>query len=264
MRATRRPFWQVWLLIAALALIQPARADPPPGPSVASQVRGGEFMSGGKRVEDFYCVPDAPGAHPAVIMLHGAVPRGAGNERFAAMCRDLAASGYRAIFVEYYSQAGPARPGEQPVTGLGFAAWVNQNFPIWMREIADAVQALASDPAVEPDRIAVMGFSLGAFLALAAGAQEGGRLAAIIDYHGGMNRSYIALAVNMPPTLILHGGADSTVPVRYAQEVDAILIRYGRPHETVIYPGAGHGFAGADEVDSWHRTLDFLRRYLGR
>src|SRR5262249_43632135 len=131
-------------------------------------------------------------------------------------------------------------------------------------EIADAVGVLASDPAVEPDRIAVMGFSLGAFLALAAGAQEGGCIAAIIDYHGGMNRSYVALAVNMPPTPILHGAAGTTVPVRYAQEVDAILTRYNRPHEMVIYPGAGHGFAGADEADSWHKTLDFLRRYLGR
>ncbi len=168
------------------------------------------------------------------------------------------------MFVEYYSQAGPALPGQPSVAGSGFAAWVNQNFPIWMREVTDSVEVLGKDPAVERDRIAVMGFSLGAFLTLAAGAQEGGRLAAIIDYYGGMNQSYVALAANMPPTLILHGSADSTVPVRYAHEVDAILIRFNRPHEMVIYPGAGHGFAGAAEADSWRRTLDFLHRYLGR
>ena len=38
--------------------------------------------------------------------------------------------------LEYYSQAGPARPGERPLPEKGFAAWVNKNFPTWTREIA--------------------------------------------------------------------------------------------------------------------------------
>ena len=77
------------------------------------------------------------------------------------------------MFVEYYSQAGPARPGDPPVTGKGFAAWVNGNFPIWTREIASTIDTLGQDPEVERDRIALIGHSLGAFLALAVGASEG-------------------------------------------------------------------------------------------
>jgi dienelactone hydrolase len=262
---TVRRACMVAALFLALGIGQPVRAVPPASEASSStEVHQGEFLSDGRPVQDFYCVPGAPGPHPAVILLHGAVPRGAGNDRFAVMCRDLAKTGYEAMFVEYYSQAGPKLQGQAPVVGRGFAAWVNQNFPVWMREITDAAGMLGNDPAVERDRIAVMGFSLGAFLALAAGAQEGGRLAAVIDNYGGMNRSYLALAANMPPTLILHGGADPTVPVRYAREVDALLTHYNRPHEMVIYPGAGHGFTGADDADAWRRTLDFLRRYLGR
>ena len=113
------------------------------------------------------------------------------------------------------------------------------------------------------DRIALLGHSLGAFLALAVGASEGGRVAAVIDYYGGMNRSYIAMAANMPPTLILHGSADVTVPVRYAYELDALLTRNNRPHEMKIYPGAGHGLDPASNADAWRTTLEFLRRYLG-
>ena len=82
-------------------------------------------------------MPPEPGAHPAVILLHGAVPRGSGDQMFADQCRKLAAAGYYAMFVEYYSQAGPARPRDLPVTGKGFAAWVNENFPTWTREIAE-------------------------------------------------------------------------------------------------------------------------------
>jgi carboxymethylenebutenolidase len=230
----------------------------------AIEIHPGQFESAGKPVETFYCVPPAPGAHPAVILLHGAVPRGFGVRAFTDMCRGFAANGYYAMYLEYYSQAGPARAGEPSPTGKDFAPWVNQNFPVWTREVADGIDALGKNPAVLRDRIALLGHSLGAFLALAVGASEGGRVAAVIDYYGGMNRSYIAMAANMPPTLILHGGADTTVPVRYADELDALLTRYNRPHEMKIYPGAGHGLDPASSADAGRTALDFLRRYLGR
>lgn len=228
------------------------------------EIQNGQFESNGKAVEDFYCVPTAAGAHPAVILLHGAVPRGLGDEEFAGMCRTLAAAGYYAMFVEYYSQAGPARPGDPPVAGRGFGAWVNANFPVWTREIRDGIDTLAQNPAVERDRIALLGHSLGAFLALAVGASEGGRVAAVVEYYGGMNNSYIPMAANMPPTLILHGSADATVPVRYAYNLDALLTSYSRPHDIKIYPGAGHGLDPKTNADAWQRSRNFLRRYLGR
>ena len=31
-----------------------------------------------------------------------------------------------------------------------------------------------------------------------------------------------------------------------------------------IYPGAWHGLDPATRADAWQRSLDFLRRYLGR
>jgi carboxymethylenebutenolidase len=250
---------------AADTLSQPA-AQVSSGSSEAHPiaVQNGQFESAEKPVEDFYCVPSAPGAHPAVILLHASISRGYGNEEFAERCRKLAAAGYYAMFLEYYSQAGPARPGDPPVSGQGFAAWVNENFPVWTREITDGIDLLAQNPAVERDRIALIGQSLGAFLALAVGASEGGRVAAVIEYCGGMNNGYIPMAANMPPTLILHGSADATVPVRYAYDLDALLTRYNRPHEIKIYPGAGHGLDPKTRADAWQRSLDFLRRYLGK
>jgi carboxymethylenebutenolidase len=286
LRAPRRPLLLAMLACAVLFFVPafffgepPAvgdRSQPaaqaslaPPGSSGsiavhAIEVHNGQFESDGKPVEDFYCVPLAPGAHPAVILLHGAVPRGDGNQGFAEQCRKLAAAGYYAMFVEYYSQAGPARPGDPPVTGKGFAAWVNVNFPIWTREIAGAIDTLGQNPEVERDRIALIGHSLGAFLALAVGALEGGRVAAVIEYYGALTNTASPMVANMPPALILHGSADATIPVRYAYELDALLTSYNRPHDMKIYPGAGHGLDPSAGADAWQRSLDFLRRYLGR
>ena len=269
LRAPRRPLLLATLACAALFLVvaeasRAAQVSPDASELHPIEVHHGQFESDGKPVEDFYCVPLAPGAHPAVILLHGAVPRSDGNQGFAEQCRELAAAGYYAMFVEYYSQAGPARPGDPPVTGKGFAAWVNGNFPIWTREIASAIDALGRNPTVERDRIALIGHSLGAFLALAVGASEGGRVAAVIEYYGVLTHTAPPMVANMPPTLILHGSADATIPVRYAYKLDALLTSYNRPHEMKIYPGAGHGLDPATGADAWQRSLNFLRRYLGR
>jgi carboxymethylenebutenolidase len=246
------------------AQASPAQSSPDSIEAHRIGVHHGQFESAGKPVEDFYCAPLAPGAHPAVVLLHGAVPRGSVDEDFAEQCRKLAAAGYYTMFVEYYSQAGPAQPGDRPVLGKGFEEWVNGNFPTWTREIESAIDVLGRDPAVKRDRIALIGYSLGASLALTLGASESGRVAAIIEYYGKMHDSYISMAANMPPTLILHGSADTTVSVDYAYQLDALLTKYNRPHEMKIYPGAWHGLDPATRADAWQRSMVFLRRYLGR
>ena len=228
------------------------------------EVRYGQFDSAGKSVEDFYCEPPGRGVHPAVILLHGAVPRGAGNEAFAEMCRELATAGYYAMFVEYYSQAGPARAGDRPTVGRGFARWVDGNYPVWTREIADAIDLLGRDPRIDRARIALLGQSLGGFLALSVGANEGGRLAAIIEYYGALFHTPPSAIGNMSPVLILHGSADRTIPMRYAYELNTMLDSFGRAHEMKIYPGAGHGLDAATRAEAWQTTLAFLRRYFGR
>jgi carboxymethylenebutenolidase len=250
--------------VLARAVAAPAAETPAQGTARSIAVQQGQFLSDGKPVEDFYCAPAGAGAHPAVILLHGAVPRGAGNAAFAATCRALAAAGYYTMFVEYYSQAGPAHPGDPPAGGRRFAPWVNANFATWTQEIASALDMLDHDPAIVHGRIAIIGHSLGAFLALATGATEGERLAAVVEYYGGMPAGYARLAANMPPTLIMHGADDRSVPVRYAHALDAILTARGRPHEMHIYPGKGHGFGMLPRGDPWLTTLAFLRRYLGK
>ena len=108
-------------------------------------------------------MPKGSGPHPAVVMLHGASTRkDAGNAEYEKMCGELADLGYYVEFIEYYSQTDAVGPG-QPVQ-------MKEDFPIWLEEIHSGLDALDKNPSVDPHRVALMGFSLGSFLSLSAGA----------------------------------------------------------------------------------------------
>src|SRR5690349_4258639 len=81
------------------------------GARAASPVTG-HFESNGKPVDEFHCEPATPGKHPAVILLHGAAPKGAALDTFQQMCSELADHGYYAMVLEYYSQTEVVGPGQ--------------------------------------------------------------------------------------------------------------------------------------------------------
>jgi dienelactone hydrolase len=112
-------------------------------------------------------------------MLHGASPRKeAGNDEFEKMCGELADRGYYTEFIEYYSQT--------PAVGARDPSGIRKYFPIWLAEIHSGIEALDQNPAVDPHRVAMMGFSLGAFLSLSSGAVDPGEIAAIVEYYGAL------------------------------------------------------------------------------
>ena len=124
----------------------------------------------------------------------------------------------------------------------------------------DAVTYVAGQPGVDQDRIAVVGFSLGASLALAA-AGEDARIKAVVDVFGPMPAG-ADKAARTPPVLILHGDRDRVVPVENAHRLEALLKKRGVPHEIKIYPDQGHGFHGPAQIDAAGRILAFLDRHL--
>jgi carboxymethylenebutenolidase len=224
----------------------------------------GQFISDGKPVHEYHCVPKGAGAHPAVVLLHGAGHhKDEGSPAFEKMCAELAGLGYYTEFIEYYSQTDAVGP-EQP-------ALLRQYFPIWLAEIHSGLDALDKNPAVDPHRVALMGFSLGAFLSLSTGAADPNQVAAIVEYYGGLPKMLEGGANTMPPTLILHGDKDVVVPVAMAHTLDELLTKDKRPHEMKIYEGANHGFNFPELAmwydapaaqDSWNRTVKFLSENL--
>ncbi|MGB6554341.1 MAG: dienelactone hydrolase family protein [Candidatus Binataceae bacterium] len=231
--------------------------------SAAAGWQQGEFDSAGKPVTEYHCAPATKGPLPAVIVLHGAGPAPTEDSEFGTMCAELAGDGYYTEYIEYYTQTGAVGAQDTPD--------IQKYYLTWMTEIRSGIDAMDKNPAVDPKRVAIVGFSLGSFLALSTGATDPGKLAAIVEYYCGLPPAFQSMAANLPPTLILHGAADVVVPVAQAHTLDALMTAAKRPHEMHIYPGANHAFnfaglpmwySAADAQDAWKRTLAFLSKYL--
>ncbi len=223
----------------------------------------GQFQSDGKPVEENHCVPAGEGPFPAVIILHGSGARDFGTEDYEAMCSKLADAGYYGEFIEYYSQTDAVSPGD--LDGM------HRNYPIWLNEIHSGVAALKKNPTVNSRKIGLMGFSLGAYLAVDYGATYPDEVSAIVEYYGGLSPELYPRVAMLPPVLILHGDIDRMVPVSQARDLDAAMTKAGRPHEMKIYPGAEHAFNFPSAFmwykpsftnDAWDRGIKFFDKYL--
>src|SRR5262249_54075254 len=134
----------------------------------------------------------------------------------------------------------------------------------WRDTIADTVRYTAKLEKADPDRIGLLGFSLGAGLSLAVGAKKELKVAAIAEFFGFLHEE--VEVTSMPPTLIIHGWKDTLVKVEKALELEKLLQTLGTKYEMKIYPDADHLFKAnlLDPCigDAADRTLAFFEKYL--
>lgn len=216
------------------------------------------YQSGGKPIRlDAYLPEAADGPIPAVIALHGAGGGVSGMERYAGL---LAAQGF-AVYLLHYFDRSAIDSAAQPTLDK---STIMRNFPLWMKTLWDAISFVETQPQVDSSRIALLGFSLGAYLSLANSAIDP-RVKAVVEFYGGMPKEMNLFMRRLCPVLILHGENDATIPVEEAYNLKKLLEKKGIPYEMKIYPGAGHGFE--DQTiwrDAGERSLQFLQEYLAK
>ena len=208
------------------------------------------YSSQGRNIGIGLYEPQRSGTFPALLVIHGS--SGPVSSFVGDYAQQLANFGYIVFFVHYFD-----------ATGTSYASYsgIRTHFQTWLITIADAISFAERHPKVDSQRIGLLGVSLGGFLSLSLASKDS-RICTVASLMGGMPDDFISGARQMPPTLLLHGEADSTVPVSEAQKVEALLKRLGTPHELKIYPGQGHSFRGMAQMDALTRTLRFLNRHL--
>lgn len=204
-------------------------------------------------------IPDTPGPHPGVILLTGS---SGWKTAYIEIAKSLSASGFVALAVDYLAETG-----YEPSSQDHLKYW-----PIWQAVVRNAAAFLQVNPSVSRGGIGLVGYSLGAFLAVSvASTLQGAR--AVVDFFGGGSSTNETLKTevrNFPPLLILHGEADSIVPVSYAYRLRDAVIAQGGDVETHIYPGAEHAFnapwspwfSATEASDSLSRMISFLSKQL--
>jgi carboxymethylenebutenolidase len=205
------------------------------------------FLSGGKQIRVDRHEPAGAGAHPAVILIHGSGGPLRGADPIAQQACKMGIN----VFVPRYFE----RTGHDWV----YNDAIEPNFLAWLQTLRDAVSYVATQPGVDTSRIALLGFSLGGFLATALAAQDE-RITAIVEVAGGLPKFGIPAVQQLPPTLILHGDADTRVPVTEAHDLEAVLKRLGTPYEKTILKGQGHFFQGMAQFHALSKIAGFLAR----
>ena len=206
--------------------------------------------SGGKGIRFDCFLPGGNGQRfPAVIGLHGS---GGGHATMAEPANLLAEQGFAVYVLHYFDRTGTTEADRETIF---------RHFPIWMKTLWDAVSFVAGQPQVDPERIGLLGFSLGAYLSLSNAAIDS-RIRAVVEFFGGLPKEMRLFTLRLCPVLILHGEADQTIPVEEAYHLQRFLEKKQIPYEMQIYPGAGHGFTGEIWRDAGLRTLGFLKKHL--
>ena len=235
--------------------------------SYAGDAQPIQFDLAGKKVSAFLCEPSASGKFPPVILLHGS---GSDTGSWGAQgylvqrCEDLADHGFVGEVLEYYSLTGIVNPTDERD---------REFWPTWLDEIDAAISDLRRREKVDSTaKAGLIGFSLGASIAISAGETYPSEIGAIVDYYGTFAHEFESGLSQMPPTLILNGGADEFGTNDDAVRFDQLLTRAGRPHEIKIYSGDHHLFDDpyanprvykeAHAKDAWSRTIAFLEKYL--
>lgn len=211
---------------------------------------------GGKCIAIERFDPVFGGVKPAVILIHGSDGLEEHGDAYRKAGKLLAANGYVAILVHYFDATGiPQWKGK----GLQMT---EEEFKTWMSVIKATVKYAKCQPNVCSERIGLVGFSLGAYLAVATGATEHEDISAVVEMFGGVPTALVHNFSEMPPTLILHGECDDIVPVSEAKKLARDLKASHRCYEMTTFPCQGHIFDDATQKEASALVKSFLDRNL--
>jgi dipeptidyl aminopeptidase/acylaminoacyl peptidase len=255
----------------------------------ASEVVRWKSSKDGMEIDGIVTKPvDFDGTHKVPFLLnpHGG-PTGASLLSFSTTAQIMAANGYMVLQPNFRGSTGRGEKFES----------ANQND--WgigdFKDDMSGVQAMVDKGWADPDRLGAFGWSYGGYMTMwidtqtdrfkaispGAGLPDLYSMYSQTDIHRYLTVFFNAKAPwdnyqeywdHSPmkfignvktPTMILHGQADTRVPIPQAEEFYRALYDRHVPVEYVTYPRENHGFVEPRHIqDRWQRYLVFFGKYL--
>ena len=226
-------------LVFAVLIFSPTLAFSAAPPQLA------HFTSGERQVAYDIYGPQSTG--PLIIMLHGV--GGPDAPLYRSLAENLATkNNYTVLFLHYFDASDTYRASPE-------------NYLAWEKAVAGLTQECKKNPQWSQRKIAILGFSLGASVALASGSQML-PVSAVAEWYGSLPDEFFYQLKGMPPLLILHGQRDDNIPVSNARQLIQLCQMKHFTCESHIYPSQAHGFLPPDFDDAVKRTVSFFSQHL--
>ncbi|MFD6888872.1 dienelactone hydrolase family protein [Streptomyces sp. NPDC059957] len=209
---------------------------------------------------DAYLVrPDGAGTYPGVLLYVNALGI---RPHIKSVADRIAAAGYVVLMPNLFYRHGRAPVFELPeFVDFGRQSELFERVgpvlasltaELSMRDAEAYLERLADLPEVAAGPVAIVGYCLGARLALLTAGTYPQRVAAAAGFHGG----FLATDAADSPHLVAHrvtaelyfGHADQdpTLPAEEIDRLEKTLSAAGVRHRAEVYEGAAHGYTLAD------------------
>ncbi|MBK8025104.1 MAG: dienelactone hydrolase family protein [Chloroflexi bacterium] len=211
------------------------------------------FKSAGDTYKITVAAPSDGKKYPVILLVHGnfglGIPYG---DQIHGFARDLAGKGYMTAVPQYYQDDIPHFTDTEP----------------HVQTLTDAIVAVAGRSGADPNRLGLIGFSLGAATAMTfIASNPPGTVKVLADFFGFLTPTIRGGVTRFPPTIIFHNKNDKIVSVQNSKDLDRLL-----PgtivHQFVPYDEQwqlmNHAFKpdGAVDVDSRSKATDWFTTHL--
>jgi dipeptidyl aminopeptidase/acylaminoacyl peptidase len=163
-----------------------------------------------------------------------------------------------------------------------------------LKDIESGAALLRARPEVDPQRVGMLGYSMGGYMTMLALTARPSLFAAGISVFGlgeifgnpqRSSRNYVwhiggteaekpeeyrkrspvtQVAAMQAPILIVHSDGDPIEPVTKVHNFTQAMDQHGKPYEVRIYTNEAHGLRLLEhQLDSYERVMAFLEKHLG-
>ncbi len=196
------------------------------------------------------------------------------NDYAKRRAEQLARLGYVAFACDMY---GDGKTVQHPKDAAQMVGEVRKNVKTWIGRADAGLKVLRQHEAVDPKRLAAIGYCFGGATVLQL-AYSGADLAAVVSFHGSLPIPESTKEVKAR-ILICHGEKDTFITPDTIKSVRAALDAGGVKYQFISYPDAVHSFTvpeaekagmkgvaynAAADKQSWQEMLSLFKEVFGK